>query len=63
MRPFQNSRPARVTAKAGTPIFAKKKPCRAPATVPVRMASTKASHSFMPLVTFSTANVAPATPD
>lgn len=32
-------------------------------TVPVRMASTKASHSFMPCVTFSTAKAAPATPE
>ncbi len=35
----------------------------APATVPVRMASTKASTSFMPWVMFSTAKVAPATPE
>ncbi len=51
-----------MTAKAGTPIRAKMKPWIAPATVPVRIASTRASISFMPCVMFSTANVAPATP-
>lgn len=62
MKPFQNSRPARVTANAGTPTRAKKKPWMAPATLPVRMARTSASHSAMPCVTASTAKVAPATP-
>ncbi len=51
-----------MTAKAGTPIRAKMKPWIAPATVPVRIARTRASISFMPCVMFSTANVAPATP-
>lgn len=62
MKPCQNSSPASVTAKAGTPMRAKTKPWMAPATVPVRTDSSRASHSFIPCVTLSTAKVAPATP-
>ncbi len=62
MKPSQNSSPARVTAKAGAPIRAKKKPWMAPMTAPLRTATSMASHSFMPWVTLSTATTAPETP-
>lgn len=51
-----------MTAKAGAPIRAKKKPWIAPITAPLTMATTIASHSFMPWVTLSTATRAPETP-
>lgn len=62
MKPSQNSRPARVTANAGAPIRAKKKPWMAPMTAPLAIAMRTASHSFMPCVTLSTATTAPETP-
>ena len=62
MKPSQNSRPASVTANAGAPILAKKKPWIAPMAAPLARATSTASHSFMPWVTLSTAVMAPATP-
>ncbi len=63
MKPFQNSRPARVTAKAGAPIRAKKKPCRAPMIAPAARAVRTASHSLTPCVTLITAVIAEETPE
>lgn len=60
--PDQNSRPDRVTAKAGAPIRAKKKPWRAPISAPPATAARIASHSFTPWVTARTATIAPETP-
>ncbi len=60
--PDQKSRPDRVTAKAGAPILAKKKPWIEPITAPPAMATRIASHSLTPLVTARTATIAPETP-
>ncbi len=62
MNPDQNSRPERVTAKAGAPILAKKKPWIAPMAAPLTTATRTASHSFIPCVTERTAKSAPETP-
>lgn len=62
MKPSQNSRPARVTANAGAPTRAKKKPWTAPMTAPLAIATRIANHSFMPCVTVITATTAPETP-
>lgn len=62
MKPSQNSRPASVTANAGAPIRAKKKPWIAPMAAPLARAMMTDSHSLTPFVTLSTAVMAPATP-
>ncbi len=62
MAPSQKSRPDRVTAKAGAPTLAKKKPWMEPIRAPPTMAARMASHSFTPWVTARTATIAPDTP-
>ncbi|MDQ0789825.1 hypothetical protein QFZ64_005322 [Streptomyces sp. B3I8] len=62
MKPSQNSRPARVTAKAGAPSTAKKKPCSAPMAAPAATAKSTAAHSGQPWLTARTAAMALAAP-
>ena len=62
--PFQASRPAKVTTKLGTPIFANQKPCSKPmaAPAPSAAASATAVDVWLPSGTKSVAAITPPMP-